>query len=228
MRFDDVALPRQGVTFRADVTLPAGRSVALIGPSGAGKSTALALIAGFERPASGRILLEQHDVAGQAPADRPVTMLFQDNNLFPHLTLMQNAALGLRPTARLSAAEQAQVAQSLAAVGLDGLATARPGQLSGGQQSRAALARALLRARPILLLDEPFAALGPAQRLQMFTLVEDIRRAHAMTLVLVTHDPAEAARADMICFVEGGILYPPRPSGDLLADPPPGLREYLG
>ncbi len=162
LRLDGVEIVYPDWRMTADLALPAGSSTALIGPSGAGKSTLLNAIAGFQELGAGRILWRDRDIGGLAPAERPVTLLFQEHNLFAHLTVAQNVGLGLRPDLRLDRDGQARVAAALAEVGLEGLGPRRPAQLSGGQRQRVALARALLRARPLLLLDEPFAALGPA------------------------------------------------------------------
>lgn len=216
-------------TFRLTAAWQAaqGDRIAVIGPSGAGKSTLLAALAGFLSPASGRILWQGRDITGMAPGDRPMSVLFQDQNLFPHLTIAQNLGLGLSPRLRLTEADRARIDAALARVGLDGLGPRRPAELSGGQQGRAALARALLRARPILLLDEPFAALGPALRADMLALVAEVA-ADSLTL-LVTHDPAEARRfAPLTVLVADGVAHPPAPTGPLLDAPPPALAAYLG
>ncbi|NNU79295.1 ATP-binding cassette domain-containing protein [Halovulum dunhuangense] len=229
LRLEGLRLTWSGFSLEADLAVPEGDSVAVIGPSGAGKSTLLALIAGFEAPDTGRILFGGDDLTATGPAARPVTMVFQDNNLFPHLSLSRNVGLGLDPSLRLDRAGWARVEAALAEVGLAGLGDRKPGQLSGGQQSRAALARALLRNRPILLLDEPFAALGPALRREMLDLVARIRAERGMTLLMVTHDPEDAARiAAHTIFLAHGRAAPPAPTRALLADPPPALAAYLG
>jgi thiamine transport system ATP-binding protein len=212
----------------AAFTIDAGRKAAVIGPSGAGKSTLLAAIGGFLAPAAGRILWNGRDLTGQRPGARPVAMLFQDNNLFPHLSIAENVGLGLQPRLRLDALERAKVAEALARVGLDGLGSRRPAALSGGQQSRAALARVLVQARPLLLLDEPFAALGPALRREMLDLVSDLAEEAGATLLMVTHAPEDVARiADDVVFVADGRAEAPRAARALLEDPPPALRAYL-
>ena len=213
----------------ADWSVAPGERIALIGPSGAGKSTLLMAIAGFFPAAAGRVLWQGHDLADTAPGDRPLTILFQDQNLFPHLTLAQNLGLGLSPTLQLTAAQKAQIAQTLQQVGLAGMEARKPSQLSGGQQGRAALARALLRARPLLLLDEPFAALGPALKSEMLDLLEEVASATGAAVLMVTHDPADAKRfASKTVLVADGVAQAPVPTDQLFANPPQALTDYLG
>lgn len=229
LRLEGLDLRQDDFRLTADWQVPQGARVALIGPSGAGKSSLLSAIAGFFSPVSGRILLDGRDIGALRPGERPLTILFQDQNLFPHLTVAQNAGLGLRTDLRLSATEQAQVGRALARVGLEGLAARKPAQLSGGQQGRAALARALLRARPLLLLDEPFAALGPALKAEMLALVAEVAAETGATVLMVTHDPADArAFADWTVLVADGVAHPPADTAALFADPPPALQAYLG
>jgi thiamine transport system ATP-binding protein len=173
LQLDRLTLEQGTFRLTADWSAEAGARIAVMGPSGAGKSTLLSAIAGFLTPVQGTVRWQGQDLGPIPPGQRPVTILFQDQNLFPHLTVAQNLGLGLRPDLRLSLDERARVDQALERTGLAGLGPRRPAQLSGGQASRAALARALLRARPILLLDEPFAALGPALRAEMLALVKD-------------------------------------------------------
>lgn len=229
LKLENLRLTQGDWTLEADLGLPAGTRCALIGPSGAGKSTLLGAIAGFVPPARGRILWQGQDLGSQAPGARPVSILFQDNNLFPHLTTAQNVGLGLRPNLRLTADEHARVAEALARTGLQDFGARKPAALSGGQQSRVALARALLRARPLLLLDEPFAALGPALRAEMLDLVARICAETGATLLMVSHDPGDARRiADQTIVVADGRAAPPEPTEALFADPPEALRRYLG
>ena len=229
LTLDALVLSQPPFRLTADWSLPPGSRVALIGPSGAGKSTLLSALAGFFAPTSGRILWQGQDITPQPPAQRPVSILFQDQNLFPHLTLAQNLGLGLNPRLRLTEADRARITETLARVGLEGMEGRKPGQLSGGQQGRAALARALLRARPILLLDEPFAALGPALKAEMLDLVAETATETGALTLLVTHDPEDAIRfADQTVLVADGIAAAPAPTAALFANPPAALRAYLG
>jgi thiamine transport system ATP-binding protein len=229
LHLDQLVIRQEGFALAADWSAPAGANVAVIGPSGAGKSTLLMTIAGFVRPRSGVIRWSGQDIGALPPGERPLSILFQDQNLFPHLTLAQNLGLGLSPRLRLTAADEARIVQTLARVGLEGLQSRKPAQLSGGQQGRAALARALLRARPLLLLDEPFAALGPALKAEMLDLVAATARENGSTVLMVTHDPADAQRfADLTVLVANGVAQPPVTTVKIFADPPPELRSYLG
>ncbi len=229
LQLDRLTLLQGSFSLTADWSAKAGARIAVMGPSGAGKSTLLAAIAGFLLPAEGAVRWHGKDLGPVPPGQRPVTILFQDQNLFPHLTVAQNLGLGLRPDLRLSRAEQDRVAEALEQTGLTGLGPRRPAQLSGGQASRAALARALLRARPILMLDEPFAALGPALRSEMLALVGDVADATGALVLMVTHDPRDArALGGLTSFVADGVAQPPVDTADLLDYPPPALRDYLG
>lgn len=228
LRLDDVHVLQDGFALHADLQVPEGSRTAVIGPSGAGKSTLLGAVAGFV-PVRGRVSWAGADLTPLAPGTRPLSILFQDNNLFPHLSVAQNVGLGLRPDLRLSPADHAAVAAALERVGLAGLGARKPAALSGGQQGRVALARVLLRARPLLLLDEPFAALGPALKAEMLALVATIATEGGLTLLMVTHDPRDAqAICDLTVLVAEGRAHPPTATGDLFRDPPEVLRDYLG
>ncbi|WGV15058.1 ATP-binding cassette domain-containing protein [Fuscovulum ytuae] len=226
---DHLTLTAPDFRLMANLTISQGARVALIGPSGAGKSTLLNAIAGFVPPQSGRILWQGQSITETNPGQRPVTILFQDQNLFPHLTLERNLALGLAPDGRLIPDIRDKVAKALDRTGLHGLAQRKPGQLSGGQQGRAALARALLRARPLLLLDEPFAALGPALKRDMLALVAEVAAETGATVLMVTHDPQDAKTfADQTILVADGLAHPPQDTAMLFATPPKALTAYLG
>lgn len=229
LRFDRTLLRQDAFEIAIDWQLDEGASIALVGPSGAGKSTVLSAIAGFLAPVEGRILWCGNDLADVRPAERPVTILFQDHNLFPHLTITQNLGLGLDPRLRLTRDQSIQIEEVLERVDLSGLGERVPSELSGGQQGRVALARALLRARPILLLDEPFAALGPRLKAEMLELVREIVTETGATLFLVTHHPEDAkALGGMTSVVANGAAALPVETRALFANPPPELRDYLG
>ncbi|MDF1726279.1 MAG: ATP-binding cassette domain-containing protein [Sulfitobacter sp.] len=224
------ALIRQGnFSLRADFGIEPRRRYGVIGPSGAGKSTLLQALCGFLPLSEGRLIWQGQEITDAPPGARPMTMLFQDNNLFPHLTALQNVGLGLRPDLRLNGAERARVNDALARVGLADQADKRPGAMSGGQQSRVALARVLVQARPLLLLDEPFAALGPALRQEMLDLVQALVTETGASLLMITHAPEDLRRiAQEVIFVAEGRAEAPVPAAELLDNPPPALRAYLG
>jgi thiamine transport system ATP-binding protein len=225
-----VVFQYEDMRMQFDLHVEDGECLAVIGPSGAGKSTLLALIAGFERAVSGSIRIGGADVTRLHPAVRPVTMLFQDHNLFAHLDVAANVGLGVHPGLKLTAGDRARVAGALAQVGLAGLEARLPAQLSGGERQRVALARSLVRDRPVLLLDEPFAALGPALRREMLDLVRALQAARNLTVLLVSHQPDDALyAAARTAFVHEGRVMQVGPTRDLL-DGASGaeLRDYLG
>ncbi len=229
LTLDHVKIVQAQFTLGAHWSVAKGARVAVIGPSGAGKSTLLLAIAGFVPVADGHIFVSGQDQSTLSPGNRPLSMLFQDQNLFPHLNVMQNLGLGLDPSLRLSTDQKTQVLQVLTKVGLVGMELRKPATLSGGQQSRVALARALLRARPLLLLDEPFAALGPALKAEMLKLVAQLAGETSATVLMVTHDPQDAKQfADETILVADGLAHPPVPTEQLFANPPPALAQYLG
>ncbi|WP_145576860.1 thiamine ABC transporter ATP-binding protein ThiQ [Yersinia alsatica] len=193
---------------RFDLHVQPGERVAILGPSGAGKSTLLSLIAGFLLPVSGRMLLNNQDHTHTAPAQRPVSMLFQENNLFSHLTVEQNIGLGLHPGLKLNHEQKLLLRQIAQQVGLEECLERLPAQLSGGQRQRAALARCLVRSQPILLLDEPFSALDPALRNEMLQLVDQVCTQRQLTLLMVSHNLDDAARiAERTLLVVDGRIY---------------------
>lgn len=229
LRLEDLIIDNGGFRVAATLQVPKGARVAVMGPSGAGKSTLLGAVAGFHDTPRGRILWDGGDITALPPGKRPCAILFQDGNLFPHLSIAQNVGLGIDPGLRLNADQRARVTRALARVGLGGLDDRKPAQLSGGQQSRAALARVLVQDKPLLLLDEPFAALGPALKADMLELVAELAAETGATLMMVTHDPADARRiADQVIVVEDGVAHPPTATAALLDHPPEGLRAYLG
>lgn len=229
LTLDDATVENGAFSLAADFTLPKGSIVAVIGPSGAGKSTLINGISGFYPISRGRIRWADADITALSPGRRPVAMLFQDNNLFPHLTVAQNVGLGMRPDLKLDGPQHRRVADAIARVGLERLEERKPSALSGGQQSRAALARVLVQNKPLILLDEPFAALGPALRVEMLKLVADLAEESGATVLMVSHAPADARQiADQIILVAEGVAHAPVATAELLNNPPAALRDYLG
>lgn len=230
VRLDAVAFTYGEVRFTFDADFPAGQITAILGPSGSGKSTMLSLIAGFETPQSGRVLIDGVDMTAEPPPVRPVSMIFQENNLFAHLDLATNVGLGISPALRLTAEDRDRIAAALARTGLAGKEKRLPRELSGGERQRVALARALVRDRPVLLLDEPFASLGPALRWEMLDLTVAMQRERGMTVILVTHHPEDARRAaHRIVFLENGQVAAQGPAARFFSvDAPDAFRKYAG
>lgn len=227
LRLEDIALTQDGFTLALNAEVPTGARLALLGPSGSGKSTLLALIAGFLAPDRGRICWKGRDITLAPVADRPVSILFQDGNLFPHLSVFDNVALGVRPDLRLSPDDRRRVLESLEQVGLAGYGARRPAALSGGQQARVALARMLLRDRPLALLDEPFAALDPGLRTEMLTLMRDLCAARGLTLIMACHDLRDAERlCDRLWLLEEGRLALDIPMDSLRDSTPDALMAW--
>ena len=207
IRLDNVFLADDTLPMSFDLQVAVGERIAIVGPSGAGKSTLLNLIAGFVLPTQGKIWLNSENYTRSAPYERPVSMLFQENNLFPHLTVQQNLALGLKTSLKLTALEQDQIERVADAVGLTSFLSRLPNSLSGGQKQRVALARCLLRDKPILLLDEPFSALDPELRMEMLNLIDELCHSKKLTLLLVTHQPSElTGKVDRMLRIENGRI----------------------
>ncbi|WP_193108730.1 thiamine ABC transporter ATP-binding protein ThiQ [Klebsiella aerogenes] len=209
LKLNDVTWLYQHLPMRFTISVERGERIAVLGPSGAGKSTLLNLIAGFLPPASGSLLIDGEKHNATPPAQRPVSMLFQENNLFNHLTVRQNIGLGIHPGLKLNREQRAQVTAIAEQMGMDTLLDRLPGELSGGQRQRAALARCLVRQQPVLLLDEPFSALDPALRQEMLTLVADVCQRQQLTLLMVSHSVEDAARIAprSIVVAEGRIAW---------------------
>jgi thiamine transport system ATP-binding protein len=229
LRLEGVTVRQGEFALSADLSVRAGGVTAVMGPSGGGKSTLLGAIAGFVPLAAGRVMWAGAEVSNLPPGQRPVSILFQDNNLFPHLTVAQNIGLGRSPRLRLTAADRAEIGSILERLGLAGMGARRPADLSGGQQSRVALGRVLIAGRPLVLLDEPFAALGPGLKQEMLALAAEVLAGTGRTLLMVTHDPADARQvAQDVIVVAEGVARPPMPVVTAL-DPESGpLRGYLG
>ena len=207
-----------------------GSVTAILGPSGSGKSTLLNLIAGFLVPDRGDVLIGSRVVTDQPPAERGISMVFQSNNLFSHLDIKTNIALGLDPGLRLDASQQKTIEIALDRVGLSGFGKRLPGTLSGGERQRVALARAFARRKPLLLLDEPFNGLGPGLAEDMVALMLEIRQEVGATVLMVTHDPDEAEMAaNQVIFIDDGkVVADTTMSGFFQREDLPGLSNYLG
>lgn len=186
-----------------------GERIAILGPSGAGKSTLLNLVAGFLTPVQGTITLNGQENTFTPPSMRPVSMLFQEHNLFSHLTVKQNIALGINPGMKLNAGQQNRLLLIAEKMGLQTMLERLPAQLSGGQRQRVALARCLVRQQPILLLDEPFSALDPALRQEMLLLLDALCQEQQLTLLMVSHSTEDAARISerSLVIADGRIVW---------------------
>jgi putrescine transport system ATP-binding protein len=210
--------------------IAAGEFFALLGPSGCGKTTLLRMLAGFETPDEGRILLNGRDIAKVLPHERPVNMMFQNYALFPHLSVRDNIAFGLK-RARMARAEiDTRVAEMVALVKLDGLEKRKPDQLSGGQRQRVALARSLARRPKVLLLDEPLAALDKKLRESTQWELMELQRRLGMTFIIVTHDQEEAMTvAGRIGVMDAGRLDQVATPRDLYEAPASRwIAEFIG
>jgi spermidine/putrescine transport system ATP-binding protein len=189
------------------LSIAEGEFFSLLGPSGCGKTTTLRMIAGFEIPDEGRIRLQGRDVTSVLPSKRPVNMVFQQYALFPHMSIYDNVAFGLKVKGVPRSEHAGRVTEILRVVELEGLERRRPRQLSGGQQQRVALARALVNQPAALLLDEPLGALDVKLRKQMQLELKRIQHELGTTFVYVTHDQEEAlAMSDRIAVMNGGVV----------------------
>lgn len=225
----DIVVQQDSFSLQANFDIPAGRRVAVLGPSGAGKSTLLSALGGYVPVTHGRLLWQGADITDLSPSQRPIATVFQDNNLFPHMTVFQNVGLGIKSNLKLDAKQADQAEAALEVVGLKEFRLRRPAALSGGQQSRVALARVLVQKRPLILLDEPFSALGPSMRSDMVDLARDIGARTGATLLMVSHDINDVEHfADDVIWVEDGLCQAPRALVDFLDQPPKGFIDYIG
>ena len=213
-----------------NLQMPAGEFFSMLGPSGCGKTTTLRMIAGFERPTSGRILLDGHDMAMTPPHKRNVNMVFQNYALFPHLNVFDNIAFGLRRDKRPKAEIRRRVADALELVQLTGLEKRKPGQMSGGQQQRVALARALVLQPAVLLLDEPLGALDAKLRKALQIELKALQQQVGITFIYVTHDQEEAlTMSDRIAVMNNGLVEQVGPPQDLYEEPTTTfVADFLG
>lgn len=192
-----------------DFKLQQGERLAIVGGSGEGKSTLLNLLAGFLQPKSGEIVMNNQDHTYSEAFERPISILFQQYNLFNHLTVAENITLGLKANLNINSQQQQLIQDIAEQVQIPELLKRYPHQLSGGQQQRVAIARCMLRDKPILLLDEPFSALDPQLRAEMVALIDQIARNKALTLILVSHQIEEVKPIiDFVTTIKDGINSP--------------------
>lgn len=222
------SLKESYLTISTNISLEPDKIYAVVGPSGAGKSTFLNLISGFASISSGSIIWNGQEISNLPPAKRSVSILFQDNNLFPHLSVWRNLALAVTHWPKISRDNEEKLKAVMSEVGILGLENRKPSQLSGGQQSRVALARVLLQKNKILLLDEPFSALGPSLKDQMLELIKKIAKNKKLLVLMVTHEPADAKKvASQTLVVKDKKVHPPLITEKAL-DPINGpLADYL-
>ncbi|WP_270933439.1 ABC transporter ATP-binding protein [Falsiroseomonas oryzae] len=213
-----------------DLSIYRGEFFALLGGSGSGKSTLLRILAGLERPDAGRVVLDGQDMAGVPAHARPVNMMFQSYALFPHMTVAQNIAFGLRMDGVPRAAARERVAEMLALVRMEGFEARRPAALSGGQRARIALARALAKRPKLLLLDEPLSALDKNLRESMQFELQSIQERTGTTFVIVTHDQEEAmTMATRLGVMDRGTLAQVGTPGEVYELPNSRFTaEFLG
>ena len=222
------SLKESYLTISTNISLEPDKIYAVVGPSGAGKSTFLNLISGFASISSGSIIWNEQEISHLPPAKRSVSILFQDNNLFPHLSVWRNLALAVTHWPKISRDNEEKLKAVMSEVGILGLENRKPSELSGGQQSRVALARVLLQKNKILLLDEPFSALGPSLKDQMLELIKKIAKNKKLLVLMVTHEPADAKKvASQTLVVKDKKVHPPL-STEKALDPVNGpLADYL-
>lgn len=222
------SLKESYLTISTNISLEPEKIYAVVGPSGAGKSTFLNLISGFASISSGTIIWNGQEISNLPPAKRSVSILFQDNNLFPHLSVWRNLALAVTHWPKISRDNEEKLKAVMSEVGILGLENRKPSELSGGQQSRVALARVLLQKNKILLLDEPFSALGPSLKDQMLELIKKIAKNKKLLVLMVTHEPADAKKvASQTLVVKDKKVHPPLITEKAL-DPINGpLADYL-
>jgi len=229
LKFDDVIYDYEEEAFHFNVTINQGDIVAVLGGSGAGKSTLLNLVAGFIEPKDGDIIIAGNSMLNTEPHLRPLSMLFQERNLFDHLSVHDNIGLGLNPGLKLNKEQQQKIVEVCEQVGIKKLLSRLPGELSGGQKQRVALARCFVQNNPLLLLDEPFSALDPVLREEMLNIVKSLAKQQNMTVMMVTHHLSDALNAAThYLFVDHGEIIS---SGEMAqlqrADIPDAVSKFI-
>jgi thiamine transport system ATP-binding protein len=230
LRVENLTFLFPDFTGRYNFTLPSVHFAGLVGPSGGGKTTLLDGMAGFLVPASGQMSLDGYDFLPLSPSLRPITMLFQDHNLFPHLSALENIGLGIRPSLHLTEDERTLAMAALHDVEMAGFENRSAAQLSGGEKQRIALARALVSGRRILLLDEAFGGLDPGLRKAMLALMRDLQKKHGLTVIASIHTPHDLLPvADSMIFVAGGeVVFHGGPEAFFTPETNPQISRYLG
>ncbi|CZF84038.1 Thiamine import ATP-binding protein ThiQ [Grimontia celer] len=227
LNVNELSYQYQSETLSFSFSADPGSITAILGPSGAGKSTLLSLLCGLLPPHDGSVSFDGEEFTLKPSHERPLSVLFQEHNLFSHLSAFDNIALGISPKLSLNAQDKILVEDAADKVGLQGYLNRQPGELSGGQKQRVALARCLVRNRPLLLLDEPFSALDPSLRRDMLKEVRQLARNLGTTILMVTHHPEDAiAIADKVLFIDGGkVVYHAKISE--LSSPNEAIKPYL-
>ena len=226
IRFEDVIIKIGDFQLAVNMTVPKGFT-SVIGQSGAGKSTLLSSLSGLRALTSGKIFIDETRIDLLPSNKRPCSIIFQEFNLFPHLSIVQNLNLVCGNKFFVSESSREKIKKVLEKVGIVELIDRLPSEMSGGQQSRAALARVLLQRNPILLLDEPFSALGPNQKSELIDLVDSLSKEQDISVLLITHDPKDVRQIAGHCIVvkDQTVLGPFETSEALDEDGP--LKGYL-
>jgi len=205
LKVNDVQFNYDNTTFHFDFDVDGGQTLVIKGASGSGKSTLLNLVAGFLMPQSGQILFDGTRIDKLSPAQRPLTILFQQHNLFNHLSVFQNIGLGLNPSLKLTRQQTDQINAAIQQLGLEEMQRRLPENLSGGQRQRVALARCLVRSKPLLLLDEPFTGLNEELKDEIQSLISELQHQLNLTILWVTHDLDDVNRiADQVVTIKDG------------------------
>ena len=216
--------------FDFSINVNIGNILGIVGPSGSGKSTFLALLAGLIEPNSGEIIYNNQNITNNNIEERPFKIIFQNNNLFNHLTVQQNIGIGIKTNLKFAKKEIDKIQQQAELFGIKTLVDKYPPQLSGGEIQRTALARIMLQSQPILLLDEPFTGLDPTLRQELYDKLLKLKEINKMTLLFVTHYPEDCLKiADKVALISDGIIKEDKSTVDFFSKPnSKSIKEYLG
>jgi len=229
LRVDNLVVDLENFSLTADFEIKVGSHIAVVGPSGAGKSTLLNVLSGFISPKKGNIQWNKSDITKLEPGKRPISILFQDYNLFSHFNVIENIAIGLKPNLKLNDLQRELVNFTIDEVGLSKFKFKTPSQLSGGQKTRVSLARAMVRSKPILLLDEAFSGLGPALRAEMIELIKNHAIKKNITLLMVSHNIKDAIELNQkVLFVSDGKFKKPISVNEFINCSDKTIRDYIG